>query len=268
MQQVISLAAAVEVLHNASLVHDDILDAADLRRGDKTMHVRCGELPAVFVGDYLFAVASILVADLENLQAVRLISKVIADFGRGELAQSAFKFNVKEYSLTDYLAKSFHKTASLLAVVCQSAAVLSNGIDATHPHAEACYRYGLYLGLAFQMVDDVLDFTESSETLGKPAHADIKTGYVSAPVLLALHSEELAPEERNGLVTFLERCLSEEGDLERTLGVIDKAHSVEQSMKLARAFSELAIKELLSLPLNEARTSLEVLADFVVARTF
>lgn len=268
MERVIKLATAVEVLHSASLVHDDILDEADSRRGMETMHVRTGELPAVFVGDFLFAASSTLIAELGSVETIALMSKVIADFGRGELAQSAVRFNADRYLLSDYLAKSFHKTASLLVAACQSVAVGGCGLAAGEPRAEACYRFGLYIGLAFQVVDDVLDFTTSDEVLGKPAMADLKAGYVSAPVLLAMRSEELSTQERERFVSLLDRKLAEEGDLEVILGFIDKAHGVQQSMALARKFAEKAISELHALPESKARQSLETFADFVVARSF
>lgn len=268
MKQVAGLATAVEVLHSASLVHDDILDAADSRRGAETMHVRCGELPAVFVGDYLFAIASALIADLENIQAIQLIAKVIADFGRGELAQSALKYEVENYSLPDYLAKSFHKTASLLAAACQAAAVLSGEPAAQVAASGACYRFGMFVGLAFQVVDDILDFTETDETLGKPALADLMGGYVSAPVLLALKSDALAQSDKDELVSILDRKLDREGDLEQVLGLIDRAGGVDRSKQLAWSYAKLALDELQHLPASEARDALETFANYVIVRTF
>eukprot|EP00403_Amphidinium_massartii_P011215 CAMPEP_0178424238 /NCGR_PEP_ID=MMETSP0689_2-20121128/28106_1 /TAXON_ID=160604 /ORGANISM="Amphidinium massartii, Strain CS-259" /LENGTH=858 /DNA_ID=CAMNT_0020045867 /DNA_START=40 /DNA_END=2616 /DNA_ORIENTATION=+ len=270
-----TLGAAVEVLHGGSLVHDDILDEAESRRGAPTLHLRRGERQAVLVGDYLFAVSSALIARLESIPTIQLMSKVIADFGRGELAQSALKFEVVNYSLIDYLAKSFHKTASLLAAACQSAAVLaSSDVDGNNqraadtPEAEACYRYGLYVGLAFQVVDDVLDFTESDETLGKPALADLKGGYVSAPVLLALQGEELAESQKKELVTILERKLSMQDDLDKILALIEVGGGVEKSKVLAKKYAALAVKELTVLPPTKAKDALQTFADFVVARTY
>jgi len=273
--RVATLGSAVEVLHAASLVHDDILDEADSRRGAPTMHKRLGERKAVLVGDYLFAVSSSLIAGLESIPTIQLMSKVIADFGRGELAQSALKFEVVNYSLTDYLAKSFHKTASLLAAACQSAAVLAssdaegnNQRSPDTPEAEACYRYGMYVGLAFQVVDDVLDFTESDETLGKPALADLKGGYVSAPVLLALQGHGLTEQQKTELVTILERKLSHKDDLDTILNLIALGAGVDKSKELAKKYAALAVAELSHLPPTKAKEALTTFADFVVARTY
>lgn len=267
MKRVAQLAVAVEVLHSASLVHDDILDLATSRRGSETMHVRCGELPAVLIGDYLFAMSTSLVSDLDSMPAILLVSKVIADFGRGELAQSASKYEAKEYSLRKYLAKSFHKTASLIAAACRGAVALGNEPVTNVAQEEAGYRYGLYVGLAFQVVDDILDFTETSETLGKPALADLKSGYVSAPVHLALEEGRLASHEREALTAILERHFDQDGDFDVVLNLINRAKGLERSEELARKFSELAVAELETIPSGPARDALKVFADFVVSRS-
>mmetsp|Transcript_85730 Transcript_85730/g.232489 ORF Transcript_85730/g.232489 Transcript_85730/m.232489 type:complete len:838 (+) Transcript_85730:58-2571(+) len=274
LQRVASLAASIEVLHCASLVHDDILDASELRRGVPTSHMRLGERQATLVGDFLFATASCLVAELGSMSVVLLISKVVADFGRGELAQNAVRFEAVAYSLEDYLAKSFYKTASLLAAACQAAAVLS-GVAPDSKEAGACYRFGAYIGLAFQVVDDVLDFTSTEEELGKPALADLKEGNLSAPVLFAAQTElgshggkALESAHRRELVMCLERRLSEDGDLERVMALVAEADGVAQSKSLARNFADLAVAELAALPEGEARRGLCIFAEFVVARTY
>lgn len=268
-RQVASLAASVEVLHSASLVHDDILDGADVRRGEQTSHVKLGERPATLVGDFLFATASGLVADLGSLPTVTLISKVVADFGKGELAQSAVRFEAVKYSLEDYLAKSFYKTASLLAAACQAAAVLS-GLDASSSQSLACYRFGAYVGLAFQVMDDILDFTASGEELGKPALADLKEGNLSAPILFAAaeRNSNLTPEERRLLLEALERRLAADGDLDRTISLVQKAGGVTKAKDLARRFVDLAAAELEAFEASESKDALRTFAEFVIARSF
>ncbi|CAK0873435.1 unnamed protein product [Prorocentrum cordatum] len=276
LSRVASLAASIEVLHSASLVHDDILDAAEFRRGEQTMHVQLGERAATLVGDFLFATASVLVAELGSLPVVVLISKVVADFGRGELAQSAVRFEAVDYSLEDYLAKSFYKTASLLAAACQSAAVLS-GAGPESPQAQSCYKFGAYVGLAFQVVDDILDFTSTEEEIGKPALADLKEGNLSAPVLFAAQERQasgdggefgLDPEGRRELLELLDRRLSGEEDLERTKALVADAGGVARAKALARRFVDLAALELEELPDSEARAGLRTFAEFVIARSF
>lgn len=273
LERVIGLAASIEVLHSASLVHDDILDGADRRRGEETTHIKHGERAATLVGDFLFGTASCLVADLGNMPTVLLISKVVADFGRGELAQSAVRFEAIDYSLEDYLAKSFYKTASLLAAACHAAAVLS-GVPPCSQQAQSCYRFGAYVGLAFQVVDDVLDFTSTEEELGKPALADLKEGNLGAPVLFAAQqggahgSRALGTDARQELLSILERRLSGDSDLDRVRALVNEAGGVDRAKRLARRFVELAATELSVLPSSGAREGLRIFAEFVVARTY
>jgi all-trans-nonaprenyl-diphosphate synthase len=260
-----ALAASIEVLHTASLVHDDILDDADTRRGRESTHIALGsKRSATMVGDYLFATSCRMVAESDSIPTIILISKVVADFGRGELAQNALKFDT-DFSLTRYLAKSFYKTASLLAAACQASAVMS-GESPISPVAQAMYSYGTYVGLAFQVVDDVLDFTTSSEQLGKPAMADLQEGYLSAPVLFTLESFEDDDPQKADLLKRLDRRLSEPGDLESVLDLVEQQDGVKKASKLARRFSALALETLGVLPPSEATRALGVFTEFVVAR--
>lgn len=268
-RRVASLAASVEVLHSASLVHDDMLDGSDVRRGEATAHKLVGEKAATLVGDFLFATSSCLVAELGSMPVVVLISKVVADFGRGELAQSAVRFEAVDYSLEDYLAKSFYKTASLLAAACNAAAVLS-GAEPSSKEARACYNFGAFVGLAFQVVDDVLDFTSTEEELGKPALADLKEGNLSAPVLFAAQedgADALGPEARRELLELLERRLDKDGDLERVKMLIEDGKGVQRSNALSRRFVDLAVAELEVLEDSEAKAALRTFAEFVIVRT-
>lgn len=269
MTNVASLASAVEVLHSASLIHDDILDGSDRRRGEPTAHTRLGERAATLVGDFLFATASVLVAELGNLPTVLSISKVVADFGRGELAQNAVRFEAVDYSLEDYLAKSFYKTASLLAAACQSAALLSRP-DASpdSKESESCYRFGAFVGLAFQVVDDILDFVATEEELGKPALADLKEGNLGAPVLFAAQEGALSEEARAELLAAIDRRLCNEGDLDLVRRLVQEGGGVEKSKALARRFTNLAALELDHLEASEARAGLRLFAEFVVVRTY
>merc|ERR1719194_278926 len=150
------------MIHTASLVHDDVLDEAELRRGETTVHGKFGTRVAVLAGDFLFAQSSWFLANLENMEVIKLISQVIADFADGEISQASALFNT-DLSVQDYLEKSHYKTAILIAASCRSSAVFSGCSDV---EKEAMYEYGKRLGLAFQVVDDILDFTQSTELVG------------------------------------------------------------------------------------------------------
>jgi all-trans-nonaprenyl-diphosphate synthase len=176
------LAEITEMIHTASLVHDDVVDEAETRRSIPTVNSSFGNRVAVLAGDFLFAQSSWYLANLDNLAVVKLLSEVIMDLAEGEIRQGLSQFD-PDLSIEAYLEKSYYKTASLMANSSKAAGVLS-GVSAEL--ADRLYLYGRHLGLAFQIVDDILDFTSSSETLGKPAVADLRQGHLTAPVLYAL----------------------------------------------------------------------------------
>ncbi|MEY4520242.1 MAG: hypothetical protein RLZZ499_2842, partial [Cyanobacteriota bacterium] len=196
------LAEITEMIHTASLVHDDVVDEADLRRNVETVNSLFGDRIAVLAGDFLFAQSSWYLANLDNLQVVKLLSEVIRDFAQGEIMQSINRFDI-DASIDCYLDKTYYKTASLMANSAKAAAVLS---DVSSDVAENLYNYGRNLGLAFQIVDDILDFTGSTEVLGKPAGLDLASGKLTSPVFYALQQEPY-------LKILIERKFSEAEDL-------------------------------------------------------
>lgn len=176
------LAQITEMIHTASLVHDDVVDEADTRRGVETVHSRFDPRIAVLAGDFLFAQASWHLANLENLDVVKLLSRVIMDLAEGEIKQGLNRFDSSQ-SFESYLEKSYCKTASLIANSSKAIGVLS---DVDQESLNSLYFFGRQLGLAFQVVDDILDFTGNDEQLGKPAASDLQSGYLTAPVFYAL----------------------------------------------------------------------------------
>mgnify|MGYP006420731601 CR=1 FL=1 len=251
------LAEITEMIHTASLVHDDVVDESEMRRGLPTVHSSFGNRIAVLAGDFLFAQSSWYLANLDNLTVVKLLSQVIMDLAEGEIQQGLNRFDT-DLSIEDYLEKSYYKTASLIANSSKAAAVLSETSEAL---TEDAYQYGRHLGLAFQIVDDILDFTGSTESLGKPAASDLKSGNLTAPVLYAL-------EENPALVPLLEREFSQDEDLDRALEFIDASGGIERSRQLAQHHSKLAVQHLQNLAPSPARDALEQLADYVLARLY
>ena len=175
------LAEITEMIHTAS-VHDDVLDDCDTRRGAETIHTLYGTRVAILAGDFLFAQSSWYLANLDNLEVIKLISQVIADFADGEISQAGALFNC-DVTLEGYLEKSHNKTASLIAASCKSTAVFS---EVSEDVKMDMYEYGKHLGLAFQIVDDILDFTQSEAQLGKPKGQDLASGNLTAPCIFAL----------------------------------------------------------------------------------
>ncbi|MFM7426489.1 MAG: solanesyl diphosphate synthase [Elainella sp.] len=251
------LAEITEMIHTASLVHDDVIDEAELRRGVPTVHSSFGNRIAVLAGDFLFAQSSWYLANLDNLAVVKLLSEVIMDLAEGEIQQGLNRFDTS-LSIDAYLEKSYYKTASLIANSSKAAGVLSG---VSPEMAKNLYGYGRHLGLAFQIVDDILDFTGSSEALGKPAGSDLKSGNLTAPVLYAL-------EEKPYLEGLIEREFAQDGDLEQALALIADSRGIERSRELAAHHAQQAVQNLADLPASESLQALIELADYVLSRLY
>ena len=251
------LAEITEMIHTASLVHDDVVDEADLRRSVKTVNSLFGDKIAVLAGDFLFAQSSWYLANLNNLEVVKLLSEVIKDFAEGEIMQSINRFDI-DASIDSYLDKTYYKTASLMANSAKAAAVLS---DSSTEVAENLYNYGRNLGLAFQIVDDILDFTGSAEVLGKPAGLDLASGKLTSPVFYALQQQPY-------LEILIEREFSEPEDIERAFDLIKNSDGIEQARQLAK---DLAVKADLSLGClapSASKNALRELTDYAVSRIY
>ncbi|MEM8804506.1 MAG: solanesyl diphosphate synthase [Cyanobacteria bacterium P01_G01_bin.38] len=249
------LAEIAEMIHTASLVHDDVVDESDVRRGVPTVHSRFGNRIAVLAGDFLFAQTSWHLANLDNLTVVKLLSRVIMDFAEGEIRQGISHFST-DLSIESYLQKSYYKTASLIANSSKAVGVLS-GVEATLQ--EQLYDYGRDLGLAFQIVDDVLDFTGSTDVLGKPAGSDLKSGNLTAPALYAM-------EEVPYLKTLVEREFSQPGDFEEAIALVQGSRGIERARDLAAQHVRRAIACLSGLSMSEHRQALEEISEYVLRR--
>ncbi len=251
------LAEITEMIHTASLVHDDVVDEAELRRKVPTVNNLYDNRIAVLAGDFLFAQSSWYLANLDNLEVVKLLSEVIKDFAEGEIQQGLNCFDTT-VTLESYLEKSYYKTASLIANSAKAAGVLS---DVSAEMAQALYAYGRHLGLAFQIVDDILDFTGSTDILGKPAGSDLISGNITAPALFAM---ETFPY----LEKLIEREFSEDGDIEEALIMIKKSDGIERSRALAANHAKLSVKYLDGLASCPSTDVLIQLSDYVLSRMY
>ncbi|XP_050140832.1 solanesyl diphosphate synthase 2, chloroplastic-like [Malus sylvestris] len=249
------LAEIIEMIHTASLIHDDVLDESDMRRGKESVHQMFGTRVAVLAGDFMFAQSSWYLANLENLQVIKLISQVIKDFASGEIKQASSLFDC-DVELEEYLLKSYYKTASLIAASTKGAAIFS-GVD--NYVAEKMYDYGKNLGLSFQVVDDILDFTQSAEQLGKPAGTDLAKGNLTAPVIFALKKE---PKLRD----IIDSEFSETGSLDEAIALVKACGGIEQAQELAKEKAHLAIQNLECLPKTAFRLALEDMVMFNLQR--
>nr|YP_009391255.1 prenyl transferase [Dipterocladia arabiensis]ARW59399.1 prenyl transferase [Dipterocladia arabiensis] len=224
------LAEITEIIHTASLIHDDVIDDCDTRRGINTVHNIFNTKVAVLAGDYLFAQSSWYLANLNNLEVVKTISKVIIDFAEGEIRQGLTNFDTT-ISMDDYIEKSFYKTATLIACSCKATTILSNcNINTQNDF----YIYGKHLGLAFQIVDDILDITSNTKLLGKPAGSDLKNGNITAPLIFAL-------EESPELYKLINQEFQNTNDINKTIKIIKETRGIQKAKDLAEEHIQLAI---------------------------
>ena len=227
------------------------------RRGISTVHSRFGPRVAVLAGDFLFAQASWHLANLDDLEVVKLLSQVIMDLADGEVKQGLYRFDTDQ-SFETYLEKSYCKTASLIANSARAAGVLS-GCDA--PKLDALYRYGRQLGLAFQVVDDILDFTGSDQQLGKPAASDLASGYLTAPTFYAMEEQP----ELKGLIT---NQFKGDGDLEQALTLVRSSSAIQRTRDLAETFAREAKESIAWMDDSPCKRALLELPAFVLSRLY
>ncbi len=249
------LAEITEMIHTASLVHDDVIDHSDVRRGITTVNADFGNRIAVLAGDFLFAQSSWYLANLDNLEVVKLLSQVIKDFAEGELLQNVTQFDAS-LTIETYIEKNYYKTASLMANSMKAAAVLSGSPT---PVAEAMYTYGRSLGIGFQIIDDMLDFTSSTETLGKPAGSDLAQGHLTAPVLFAM-------QEFPQIEELIQRGLTHESDLAQVLHWVRESKGISKSQQLALDYSQAAAETLDTLEATPYRSALHHMTRFILER--
>ncbi|MGB7088320.1 MAG: solanesyl diphosphate synthase [Phormidesmis sp.] len=249
------LAEITEMIHTASLVHDDVVDESATRRGVPTVHSLFDNRVAVLAGDFLFAQSSWYLANLDNLEVVKLLSRVIMDLAEGEIRQGLKHFDIT-LSIEAYLEKSYYKTATLIANSAKAVGVLS---EVSASSAENLYQFGRSLGLAYQIVDDILDFTGSTEVLGKPAASDLRSGNLTAPVLYAM-------EEIPYLKTLIEREFCELEDFEQAIELVHASQGISRSRELATHHVCHAVECLAQLPPSESRQALEDISQYVLRR--
>jgi all-trans-nonaprenyl-diphosphate synthase len=251
------LAEITEMIHTASLMHDDVVDEAEVRRNLPTVNKLFGDRIAILAGDFLFGQSSWYIANLDNLEVVKLLSEVIKNFAEGEIQQGLNSFDTS-LSIEAYLEKSYYKTASLIANSAKSAAILS-GVKSEI--ADNLYQYGRNLGLAFQIVDDILDYVASTEVLGKPAGSDLISGNLTAPVLYAM-------KEKPYLEVLIEREFSEEGDIEEALNLVKESNGIDRARELASHHSKLARENLSCLKVSPSSQALMDLTDYTLNRLY
>ena len=231
----VPLAASIELLHSATLVHDDVIDAAPTRRGQDTANAMIDNAASVMVGDYMFAHSAELVARTGNIDVIRLFARTLMEMATGELHQDMTAYQYSQ-STMQYFNRIYGKTASLFATAAQGGAMIAG---LSEEQALALRAYGENLGMAFQVMDDILDFTGSEEELGKPAGSDLMQGTLTLPALLLI---ERHPDDNP-----VERYFDDREDtqsLRQALEMIRGSTVLDESITVAQDFRDKALKAL------------------------
>jgi len=256
--KLITLAAAVEMLHTATLVHDDLIDGALLRRGNPTLNARWTPAATVLTGDFIFARAAKLAAETDCLPLMRLFAETLAIIVNGELTQLFTSRDIANRE--NYNQRIYAKTASLFEMSTRAAAMISPVDEAT---VEAMQNFGYQIGMAFQIVDDILDFNGEQAEVGKPVGSDLLQGLITLPTL---HYIEDHPDDLD-VQALLEGNTDANRDmLLRLVQSIRKSDAISRSMNEAEKYVAEAVRAMTDMPAGTERQALEGLARYIVDR--
>ncbi len=256
LDRLVSLAASVELLHTATLVHDDVIDRADTRRGRPTVNSAFENSTTVMLGDFLFAHAADRAVATGSLRVVQLFSETLMIMAKGEIRQDLAAYDSRQ-TIRDYLARIGGKTASLFATACEGAGEVS---EQPEEQVSALREYGYNFGMAFQVVDDILDFTGDEEEMGKPVGSDLMQGTLTLPSFLLM---ERSPNG-NLVEAYFESPSPEK--LQAAVQTVRDSGAVEESSQMAKEFCDRAIDALSALPDTPDRETLAELARYILDR--
>ena len=256
----IKLAAAVEFMHTATLLHDDVVDESDMRRGKLAARMLWGNEASVLVGDFLLGQAFKMMVEVGSLPALDILSTAATVIAEGEVMQLAA---AKDTSTTEdaYLAVIRAKTAALFAAACEVGPVVANRPKAD---AAACRSYGANLGIAFQLIDDALDYGGQAATLGKNTGDDFREGKITLPVVLSFRRG--TDSERDFWRRTLEKGEISDGDIETALGIMRKHRALEDTIERARHYGAMARDALEIFGQSPVKTALLETVDFCISR--
>lgn len=252
-------ATAVELIHAASLVHDDLIDDADRRRGRVTVHTKWDQGVALMVGDYLFALAAGEMALAPDARVIQIFSQAVMTISASEL-HPVMVTTPTETALEQYYAKIGGKTAALFEAATAAGMVCGGG---THEQIKAIAQYGYDIGLAFQIVDDILDFVGDEATLGKPAGNDLREGTITLPLIYAVSSGR-----SNGLATLLEGDELTAEQVAHAIEQVEQLGGIERSISEARRITERGLAALDVFLPSPAKDVLTDIAEYVLDRHF
>ena len=257
LEALTTLAASIELLHTATLVHDDLIDGSLMRRGNPTLNAQWSPAATVLTGDFVFARAAMLAAATKSVDVMKLFAKTLTIIVDGEIKQL---FNHGDLaSRNEYFSRIYAKTASMFELATGAAAILSD-VDASV--VEQAHRFGYELGIAFQIVDDILDFTGQQTTVGKPVASDLRQGLITLPTL---YYYEAHPED-----PYIQKVMAgkpiRDQELDNLVIEIRESGAIELAKEEAQAYVDRAAELLLDFPLTSERHALQELASYIVRR--
>jgi octaprenyl-diphosphate synthase len=256
----VKLATSVEFMHTATLLHDDVVDESDLRRGKKTARMIWGNQASVLVGDFLLGQAFRMMVDVGSLEALDILSTAASIIAEGEVMQLAAAHNL-ETTEDEHFAVIKAKTAALFSAAAEVGPVIA---EASRTDRAALRSYGINLGLAFQLIDDALDYGGSSKELGKNVGDDFREGKITLPVILSYRRG--TTEERAFWKTAIEGRGNDDAALERAIGLMGRHGAVADTISRARHFGEIARDALAPLPATPQKSALIDVIDFCIRR--
>jgi len=254
------LAASVEFIHTATLLHDDVVDESMERRGKKPANLVFGNQASVLVGDFLFSRAFELMTDSDNIKVLKILSNASSIITQGEVLQLSATGNI-DISMDGYIEIITSKTAALFSAACEVGPVLAN---ADEGQARAMYEYGLYLGIAFQIADDALDYNANRAALGKIIGDDFREGKVTAPILFALKSAN--NEEKEFWNRTITRQNQNENDLKTAQDILAKHNCIQATLALAEQYAAKAQQALDNIPQSPLTPLLHDLVPYTIFR--
>jgi geranylgeranyl pyrophosphate synthase len=262
LESLVSAAAGVELLHTASLVHDDSVDRAALRRGKPTLNSRLGTGAVILVGDFLFAQSAILAASTGSARVVGIFANTLGDICDGQLREM-FDAHRVEQSREDYEKRIYGKTASLFAASTEMGAVIAG---ADEDHVQALKQFGADVGMAFQIVDDLLDITRESSDIGKPAGNDLRQGTVTLPVMIYARDLAQDSEQAKTLRGVIEGDITDAQVIDELVRDLRQSPAIDESLEAAREFADRAKARIEVVPDPRTRDLLADVADLAFQR--
>ncbi len=258
LSSLMPLAVALEMIHMATLVHDDVIDVSTTRRGIPTVRAKWGDRVSLHTGYYLFAKSLILISGYDNRRISEILAEVSVQMCQGEIQQIATAFDVSQ-NTKDYFYRIRRKTALLIAASCQLGAIV---VGAPPAWERALTSYGYNLGMAFQITDDILDLIADAAELGKPIGGDLRQGIITLPIIYAMKNSSRAQE----LQTMVAMRPKSDADIANAIDIIKESGAIDYAARVAEAYVNKAKKALSGLPANPARHSMQLIAEFIKVR--